>query len=123
MMINMEEEQLEFIKTNLYQTPLTEELRASMKKEVWNDLMEFVDSVKFINWLIQPEDIRGHASYAGDQITNRPGPYSTDFGVNSFTYGNIPSQSVPHGVGFVWATMLWDLTWAFIDEYGFDPDF
>jgi hypothetical protein len=29
---------------------------------------------------------------------------------------------VPHGVGFVWATVLWDLTWAYIDKYGFDPD-
>src|SRR5690606_33423867 len=28
----------------------------------------------------------------------------------------------PHGIGFVWSTMLWDLTWALIDEYGFDPD-
>ncbi|MDP5100373.1 MAG: M36 family metallopeptidase, partial [Nonlabens sp.] len=30
--------------------------------------------------------------------------------------------SRPHGVGSVWATMLWDLTWRFIDDYGFDPD-
>jgi hypothetical protein len=24
--------------------------------------------------------------------------------------------SVPHGVGFVWATMIWDMYWAFIGE-------
>ena len=28
----------------------------------------------------------------------------------------------PHGIGFVWATMLWDMTWLLIDEYGYDSD-
>ncbi len=55
------EEVSEFIKTNKYQTSLTEELRSSLHKEVWNDLIEFIDSVKFINWLIQPENVRGFA--------------------------------------------------------------
>lgn len=53
----------------------------------------------------------------------RPYPYSTARSVNPMTYATIGSGvSVPHGVGSVWATMLWDLTWAMIDEYGFDPD-
>lgn len=52
----------------------------------------------------------------------RTKPYTTDFTQNNFTYNNIKSQVAPHGVGSVWATMLWDMTWAFIDEYGFDPD-
>ncbi|MCP4122722.1 MAG: PKD domain-containing protein [Bacteroidetes bacterium] len=54
----------------------------------------------------------------------RPAPYDTSFSVNSYTYDNIADEnvSVPHGVGFIWSTMLWDLTWAFIDEYGFDAD-
>ncbi len=52
----------------------------------------------------------------------RPVPYDTSFAVNDYTYGNLPDGniSVPHGVGFIWGTMLWDLTWAFVDEYGFD---
>ncbi len=54
----------------------------------------------------------------------RPAPYDTSFTVNSFTYANLPNGniSVPHGVGFVWSTMLWDLTWALIDEYGYDAE-
>ena len=52
----------------------------------------------------------------------RPHPYSTDFGVNPNTYDDIKTFSIPHGVGSVWCTMLWDMTWAFIDEYGFDDD-
>jgi uncharacterized repeat protein (TIGR01451 family) len=52
----------------------------------------------------------------------RPFPYSTDFGINPNTYDDIKTFSIPHGVGSVWCTMLWDMTWAFIDEYGFDDD-
>lgn len=48
--------------------------------------------------------------------------YTTDFSINNFTYNSIKTQVAPHGVGSVWATMLWDLTWDFIDQYGFDPD-
>jgi extracellular elastinolytic metalloproteinase len=30
---------------------------------------------------------------------------------------------VPHGVGSVWAQMLWEMTWNLIDVHGFDTDF
>ncbi|PVY38092.1 T9SS-dependent M36 family metallopeptidase [Pontibacter virosus] len=72
--------------------------------------------------------VRGIGTYAKGQPTDgpgiRPAPYSTDFGVNSHTYAstNNPAISQPHGVGFVWSTMLWDMTWALIDKYGFDED-
>ncbi len=75
------------------------------------------------------EGVRGMSPYVLGQPRNgggiRNAPYSTDFSINDFTYGdtNSGSISVPHGIGFIWATMLWDLNWAFIDEYGFDPDF
>ncbi|MEZ5003816.1 MAG: T9SS-dependent M36 family metallopeptidase [Chitinophagales bacterium] len=52
----------------------------------------------------------------------RPAPYDTSFNVNDFTYADIKDVSVPHGVGFVWATILWDMTWALIEEHGYDPD-
>ena len=54
----------------------------------------------------------------------RPYPYNTDMTINPMTYGTLPASniSVPHGVGSIWATMLWDLTWAMIDEYGWDAD-
>ena len=76
----------------------------------------------------QAEDIRGIGTYAIGQPTNgggiRPRPYSTDFSINEMTYDwtNRSNISRPHGIGSVWATMLWDLTWALIDEYGWDPD-
>ncbi|MER2998253.1 T9SS-dependent M36 family metallopeptidase [Pontibacter populi] len=71
---------------------------------------------------------RGIGTYVQSQPTDgggiRPAPYSTDMAINPYTYGDIanPEISVPHGVGFIWATMLWDLTWNLIDEYGYDPN-
>ena len=54
----------------------------------------------------------------------RPYPYSTDMNVNPMTYATIAQNNIsaPHGVGSVWATMLWDLNWALINQYGWDAD-
>ena len=76
-----------------------------------------------------PQQPRGIGTFVIGQPNDgngiRPAPYSTSFAINPFTYGatNNGNISQPHGIGFVWATMLWDLNWALIDEYGFDPDF
>ncbi len=52
----------------------------------------------------------------------RPAPYTTDFAVNNYTYQRSRTAVVPHGIGFVWATILWEPTWDMIDAYGFSPD-
>lgn len=77
----------------------------------------------------QGTDVRGIGTFAiGEPTTGdgiRPAPYSTSSAINNFTYSatnNTGSISQPHGIGFVWCTMLWDLTWAMIDQYGYDPD-
>ncbi|MCB0792678.1 MAG: M36 family metallopeptidase [Flavobacteriales bacterium] len=75
----------------------------------------------------QGTDARGIGTYVlGEPVTGggiRPAPYSTDFSVNGFTYGNTNSGvSQPHGIGFVWCTILWEVTWDLIAQYGFDPD-
>ncbi len=69
---------------------------------------------------------RGIGTYVlGESVTGpgiRPAPYTTNMGANGYTYADINSVSIPHGVGFVWTTMLWEMTWDLIDAYGFDPD-
>ena len=75
----------------------------------------------------QPQDVRGIGTYASGQATNgggiREAPYTTDFSINNYTYDDVDGNvTVPHGVGFVWATMLWEMTWDLINQYGFDPD-
>jgi len=79
---------------------------------------------------IEPGDVGTDARAVGTYLFGqgqggggiRDYPYSTDMGVNPQTYDFIKTAAVPHGVGSVWAEMLWEVTWALIDEYGFDPD-
>ena len=51
-------------------------------------------------------------------------PYSTDLGVNPLTYGDLSAGtlSIPHGVGTVWATAVWEMYWNLTNDQGFDPD-
>lgn len=74
----------------------------------------------------QEADARTVGTYLAGQSPGgpglRPAPYSTDEAINDFTYADVGQQRIPHGVGFVWATMLWDLTWNLIAEHGFNTD-
>jgi extracellular elastinolytic metalloproteinase len=74
----------------------------------------------------QGTDRRGVGTYALGQSTNGSGirdyPYSTNIAIDPRTYDAIKTAAVPHGVGSTWAAMLWEMTWALIDRYGFDAD-
>jgi hypothetical protein len=50
-------------------------------------------------------------------------PYTTDFIENPHTYSDIITNGTPHYIGEVWAAMVWDMVWALIDQYGYNPDF
>ena len=69
---------------------------------------------------------RGIGTYVLGQPTTglgiRPARYTTNFAVNNFTYANLPTVAIHHGVGFVWCTMLWDLTWKLIETDGINPN-
>ncbi len=69
---------------------------------------------------------RGVGTYVLNQPTTgvgiRPAPYNTNFAVNNYTYSNLPGMAVPHGVGFVWNTMLWEMNWELINVYGFEAN-
>jgi hypothetical protein len=71
---------------------------------------------------------RGVGTYAVFQPVDgagiRPFPYTTDMAANPLTYGELSAGtlSIPHGIGTVWATAVWEMYWNLVDEYGFDPD-
>ena len=91
--------------------------------EGWSDYFALMMTIKPTD---NGEEPRGIGNYALGQgnggLGLRTSPYSTNTSQNNWTYNSIKTQYVPHGVGSVWAQMLWDMTWAFINEYGFDPD-
>jgi hypothetical protein len=50
--------------------------------------------------------------------------YSTDLAINPTTYGTtaLGTLSIPHGIGYAWATALWDVYWNLIDKHGFNQN-
>lgn len=51
----------ELYKFNKHQTVLNEELKDSLPKEVWLELLDYISSVEYIKRLIAPEHVRGYA--------------------------------------------------------------
>jgi hypothetical protein len=99
---------------------------AEQMGEGWSDWFALMLTMKATDL---PETGKGIGTYAISQPTDGLGirlfPYSTDTAVNPFTYddtNNTASVSQPHGIGSIWGTILWDLTWAYVDKYGFDQD-
>ncbi|HSK15266.1 MAG TPA: M36 family metallopeptidase [Gaiellaceae bacterium] len=98
--------------------------------EGWSD---YVANVAMIDpELDDPQGPRGMGPYAlfqdsrqGNGIRHRP--YSRTMEIQPATYDSIKSGgwlngasvSSPHGIGHVWAAILWDMTWDLIDKHGF----
>jgi hypothetical protein len=58
----------------------------------------------------------------GDPV-NGPGvrgiPYSVNMAIDPRTYADAPAVPSPHGVGAIYASTLWDLTWRLVQLDGF----
>ena len=70
-------------------------------------------------------EARGIGTYAINEAVDGGGirtyPYSTDMTIDPQTFIDSNVAEV-HALGEAWCGMLWDLTWAYINKYGFDPD-
>jgi len=70
-------------------------------------------------------DLRGIGNYADGQTVNGSGirtfPYSTDMSANPLVYDDIKTRGGSiHAFGEVWTVALWEVYWAFVEEYGLD---
>ncbi|MBB6370972.1 T9SS-dependent M36 family metallopeptidase [Chryseobacterium shigense] len=82
---------------------------------------------------------RAIGTFTGGEAVNgagiRPARYSPDFAVNNYTYGRTNGMKVNgsilgiaitvpdvHSIGFIWATMLWDLNWKYVEKYGYNSN-
>jgi extracellular elastinolytic metalloproteinase len=77
----------------------------------------------------RPTTARGVGSYVifepPDGAGIRPTPYTTDMSVNPSTYASVADVvniSQPHGIGYVWNTMLWEVYWNLVDRHGYNAD-
>lgn len=53
----------------------------------------------------------------------RPAPYTRDMNANPLVYESVNGVSIPHGVGTVFASALWDMYLNLVEKHGFDADF
>lgn len=99
--------------------------------EGWSDFLGL--------WLTsKPEDQSDQPRGVGSYLTFRenipgagirPAPYIRDMTLNPLTYDNLRTAgqaggvSIPHGVGTVFNSALWDMYWNLVDKHGFDEDF
>ena len=91
--------------------------------EGWSDFVGLVLTT-------DPLDTAGTARGIGTYVSYQPGtgngirptPYSTNMTVNPSTYNTIKTAAVPHGVGYVWATMLWEMYWNLVEVHGYNPN-
>ena len=95
--------------------------------EGWSDYFALMLTT---NWATAAaNDRRPVGTYAlndqPDGFGIRPFPYSYDLSINPVTYADLPDANLlsqPHGIGTVWASMLWDMTWNIINIQGADTD-
>jgi len=101
--------------------------------EGWSDFLALMLTMKATD---NASVARGIGTYATNEPTTgggiRPAKYSPDLSINNYTYGktngmeytNANGALVPnvHSIGFVWATILWDLHWKYVEKYGFNND-
>lgn len=82
---------------------------------------------------------RGVGTFVSGQTTTgggiRPAKYSPDFAINDYTYGRTNGMKIStsisgiavtvpdvHSIGFIWASMLWDLNWKYVEKYGYNSN-
>ncbi len=91
--------------------------------EGWSDYYGLLLTMKSSDSATEP---RGMATYVSFEPVNGNGirnyPYTTDMQTNPFTYEDVDEVSVPHGVGSIWATILWDMTWFLVNKHEFGED-
>lgn len=97
-------------------------LNAEQAGEGWSDWIALMMQLKPGDVGETPVSIANYVMNLGINGTGiRTKPYSTDFAINNLTFNNT-NIVAPHPRGEFMAVVLWDLTWAYIEKYGFDND-
>lgn len=77
-------------------------------------------------------DERGIGNYASARNASGRGirqyPYSCDLAINPLTYDDLKSintsqEGFIYPVGEIWTSMLWEMYWNLVDQYGLDTSF
>ena len=95
---------------------------AEQMGEGWSDWFGLMLQIQPTDTGVEP---RGIGTYAINEPVTGGGirffPYSTDMSVNPLTLTE-SNETESHNRGEAWTAVLWDLSWAYINKYGFDSD-
>ncbi|HEU4594079.1 MAG TPA: M36 family metallopeptidase [Pyrinomonadaceae bacterium] len=99
---------------------------AEQMGEGWSDFFGLVLTTDPTDTPTTPRGVGTYVHFEPpDGPGSRPTRYTTDFNVNHSTYLSLTDTaniSQPHGVGYVWATMLWEMYWNLVEEHGYNPN-
>ncbi len=91
--------------------------------EGWSDFFALAFTARSYD---NPQAGRGVGTYLIGEDSNGLGirdyPYSRNMSINPVTYDYIKTNIEVHALGFVWATILYDIFWDLVDKHGFDND-
>ncbi|MGH9904192.1 MAG: M36 family metallopeptidase [Pyrinomonadaceae bacterium] len=91
--------------------------------EGWSDFLGLALTARSGDTATQRRGVGTYVLYQStDGFGIRPTPYSTDMSANPATYDAIKTAAVPHGVGYIWASMLWEVYWNLVHAHGYNPD-
>lgn len=97
--------------------------------EGWSDFLALTITAASSDTPTLPRGVGTYVSFQPPtDVGIRSRPYTTDTSVNEFTYGSIPGGvasgvlTIPHGIGFVWTSMLWEVYWNLVAKHGFNPN-
>jgi len=99
---------------------------AEQMGEGWSDWFGITLTTRPSDTPITPRGVGTYVAFQpadGDGI--RPTPYTTDMTVNPATYASVADTaniSQPHGIGYVWNSMLWEVYWNLVDRYGYNAN-
>jgi hypothetical protein len=103
---------------------------AQQAGEGWSDFLALWMTAKPSDSSDQPRGVGSYLIFQANipGATIRPAPYIRDKTINPLTYGVLRNAgqaggvSIPHGVGTVLNSAMWDMYWNLVDKYGFDED-
>lgn len=100
--------------------------------EGWSDFYALMLQMKSTD---NGSEKKGFATFLAHEPVDGQGirifPYSTDMSIDPLTYGDTNGMTFQedgetkinvHSVGAVWASVLWDLAWKYVEKYGYDPN-
>lgn len=98
---------------------------AEQMGEGWSDWFALTLTTKPSDTAVTRRGVGTYVNFeAPDGNGIRPTPYSTDMSVDPATYAAVanPAITQPHGIGYVWNTMLWEMYWNLVDRHGYDAN-